>query len=428
MEGEYLKPDVKFIKEIARSGGDTLKKCYQCATCSVVCPQSPDGNPFPRKQMILAQWGLKDLLVKDPGIWVCHYCGDCTAHCPRGAKPGDVLNALRQFSIAHYSAPGILTNLVGKKSSLPILFGIPLVIFLTYIALQGGFPDSEKIVYANLFPQIKFIDPLFILLATFVVASTGGGSLKMWRDMSRSFPPVKEKSIGGSVVSTFVDIFKHSKFKECVVSKDRFLAHFFTFYGFVLLAITTAIIATIEWAAILGIKLPVHHNEILEPYKIFGIAIGSSVTPLDNVLFKLLANAGALALIVGISLVALNRLKKEEKGVYFDWLLIVVIFGLAISGIGSEVFRLANTPILAYSTYTIHLIFIFVLFAYLPFSKLAHMFYRTVALIYMDYSGRNEPVLVDGPAAEVKAVPVTEGTSKPQGVSGAPTEEAATAR
>jgi quinone-modifying oxidoreductase subunit QmoC len=402
MVDDIIKPDMEFIKHLKSSGGDTLKKCFQCATCSVVCPQSPEDGPFPRKEMIWAQWGLKERLIRDPAVWICHYCGDCNTHCPRGAKPGEVLNSIRQQSISHYSVPGFLTNLVGSKSFLPALFALPLAIFIGYIMMQGGFPDSGSIIYANLFPQIGFIDPLFITLAAIAVASVGLGSLRMWSDMKKSFPPVKKKSIIRSAISTLISIFTHSKFKECEVNKDRFLAHFFTFYGFVLLAITTAIISVLEWAPMLGIHLPVEHKEIAKPYAILGLDIHSSVTPLDSVIFKLIANTGAAVLIIGILLVVLNRLKKEEKGAYFDWLLILVIAGVALSGVGAEIFRWASVPILAYSTYTIHLVFIFVLFAYLPFSKLAHVFYRTVALVYLDYSGRADPVVVEAAAVEAE--------------------------
>jgi quinone-modifying oxidoreductase subunit QmoC len=410
MVDEYIKPDIEFIRDVRRSGGDTLKKCYQCATCSVTCPQSTDSNPFPRKEMIWAQWGLKDRLTKSPAVWVCHYCGDCTAHCPRGAKPGEVLNALRQFSIGSYSSPKFLTNLVGKKSFLPVLFGIPTLIFLSYILLQGGFPDTEKIVFANLFPQIGFIDPLFIALAVFVLLSAGSGSLKMWKDMNEMFPPVEKKSLIGSVLSTFISIFKHSKFNECLVNKNRFLAHLFTFYGFVFLFITTMIISVLEWAGLLGIHLPVHHNEISEPYTILGLKIASSVTPLDNILFKLLANFGAVILLLGITLVIKNRLTgdEESKGSYFDWLLILVIVGVGLTGFLTELIRLAGSAVPAYSMYTLHLIFVFVLFAYLPFSKLAHLFYRTVALIYLGYSGRAEPIVVEEKAIEAEEAPEPE--------------------
>ncbi|NOZ76273.1 MAG: heterodisulfide reductase subunit E [Euryarchaeota archaeon] len=394
MVDEYLKPDLDFIRKIKGAGGDTVKKCFQCATCSVVCPQAPEDNPFPRKEMIWTQWGLKDKLMKDPDVWICHYCGDCSAHCPRGAKPGEVLNAIRQQSISNYSTPGALTNLVGSKSFFPVLFLIPALIFFGMLGLKG-IPDGQ-IIFAKVFPQTTFIDPLFGLLALFVLASAGGGSLRMWKDMKAMFPPVKKKSVGGSAVSTVIEIFKHSKFYECIVNRDRAIAHMLTFYGFVLLFVTTMIIATAEWAGVLaGIELwkPVEFNG------------HHSVTPMSLTNpAKIIGNIGAVLLIAGIGLITLNRLKKDEKGAYFDWLLIITILGLAFSGLFTELTRLAGIAVAAYPMYAIHLIFVFVLFAYLPFSKLAHLFYRTVALIYLDYSGRNEPVVT----VEAEEVPEEE--------------------
>ena len=78
-EALLLQPDRRFVEDLVAAGGGDVKKCFQCATCSVVCELSEGRRRFPRKEMIWTQWGLKDRLMADPDVWLCHQCNDCTA-------------------------------------------------------------------------------------------------------------------------------------------------------------------------------------------------------------------------------------------------------------------------------------------------------------------------------------------------------------
>ncbi|MBA7614612.1 hypothetical protein ES703_21880 [subsurface metagenome] len=104
-----VQPDIRFIEEIKKSGNSDLSTCIQCGSCTAACSLSVSEERFPRKEMIWACWGLKDMLLADADLWLCHQCGDCTKTCPRGVRPGDVLAALRKYVMNHF-VPGDTRN------------------------------------------------------------------------------------------------------------------------------------------------------------------------------------------------------------------------------------------------------------------------------------------------------------------------------
>ncbi|MBE9550501.1 MAG: heterodisulfide reductase, partial [Proteobacteria bacterium] len=107
---------------------------------------------------------------------------------------------------------------------------------------------------------------------------------------------------------------------------------------------------------------------------------------------KFIGNLSALALGIGMLLVIFKRKKDEAEGTqvgsYADWSLIWMIVAVTVTGIVSEVTRLIGIGFVAYPVYFAHLVFVFCLFLYLPYSKLAHMVYRTTAMVYAKYTGR----------------------------------------
>jgi quinone-modifying oxidoreductase subunit QmoC len=360
MSEQVIKPDLNFVKEIIASGGESLKKCYQCSTCTVVCNVTPDDKPFPRKEMLYAQWGLKDKLISNPDVWLCHQCSDCTAHCPRGAKPGEVLGAIRKMTIKEYAPVGFLACMVGDFKYLLLLLALPLIIFLGIIGYRGnlyGFPEGE-IVYAKLIP-VPAIDTVFILAASFAALCFVLGIRKYWNAMSAGATP--KGNIVDSIKETIIEILAHKRFQKCNVTKARSTSHLLVFYSFAGLAVTTT------WAIVY----------------LYGFHWESPYPQYDPM--KILGNVSAVALLFGITLVTKNRLDNAEKaggGSYFDWLFIAVIYSIVLTGILSELLRLADIAPAAYPVYIVHLTSVFFLFAYAPFSKMAHMVYRTTAMVF----------------------------------------------
>ena len=378
MTDKYLiEPDIGFIKEIIGLGGDTLKKCFQCATCSVACPISPDTKPFPRKEMIAASWGLKDRLVGNPDIWLCHHCGDCTTKCPRGAKPGEVLGALRSYAITEYAAPKAIGKAVNDPKMLPLLMGIPVVIFLVLGLITGLLDFSPPlgehgISHGNFF-STWLVDMIFVPLAAWVVIIFAMGLKRFINDIHANAvlegkTGKKELDYVGLIKALFrviPTILKQDKFSECSENKDRDVAHWMVFLSFIGLFIVT----NVFFVALYGLQL---HG----PY--------SQLNPV-----KWLANISGVALVIGSILMIKNRLSKtDQTSVYKDWYLLGLVLGLGLTGMLTEMTRLAGMANVTYFMYFVHLVFVFNLFAFLPFSKLAHLVYRSVAMAYNEYSGR----------------------------------------
>ena len=376
MADKYLvEPDIEFVKEVIGLGGDTLKKCFQCATCSVACPISPENKPFPRKEMIAASWGLKDKLVGNMDIWLCHNCGDCSTLCPRGANPGDVLGAIRSYAITEYAAPKFIGKAVNDPKKLPVLLGIPVVVFLVLGFITGLLdftPGGDQIVHSHFFSS-WLVDMIFIPLTAWVVVVFGIGLKRFVNDMHENAvlegkTDKKELEIGGLIRALFTvlpTILKHNKFSECLENKDRTTAHLMVFYSFIGLFIVTNIFFVVLYVF-----------QIHGPY--------SQLNPV-----KWLANVCGIALVIGSSLMIKNRMgKTDQVSTYKDWYLLWLVFGLGASGMLTEMTRLAGIAGLSYALYFIHLIFVFNLFMFIPFSKLAHLVYRTVAMAYAEYGNR----------------------------------------
>jgi quinone-modifying oxidoreductase subunit QmoC len=385
-EATVIKPNLAFVNEIIKGGGESLKKCYQCATCSVVCNVTPDGNPFPRKEMVLAQWGQKDKLITSPDVWLCHQCSDCTAYCPRGAKPGEVLNAIRKQSIKHVAMVPFFAKVATDAKLIWLLFAIPMVLFYVILMVLGNANFSAPRAEGNIMAYHKFvpvpvIDTVFILTAIFAAASAFVGIKRLWSGMKAQAGEMKSTgNLVGDIIASVTQILAHSKFADCNVNRVRQWGHMLLFYSFAGLAVvTTWAIVYLYGFELLGIQPfgPFHFGE--SPYP-------------NSDPVKILAFISSIAFAAGVVILLINRFAKAGKagmGSYFDWIFLLIVIGVGATGMLSWALRLADVSA-GYLVYYFHLVFVWSLFAYAPYSKFAHLFYRTTAMVFAKYSGRDK--------------------------------------
>jgi quinone-modifying oxidoreductase subunit QmoC len=381
-----VEPDLEFIRQVSAAGGDTLKKCFQCATCSGVCSITPESRPFPRKEMIWASWGLKDKLISDPDVWLCHQCGECSVRCPRSAKPADTLGAIRNYMFKNFTFPRFLGTWLSEPKYLPLVFGVPIVWLLIMLAAAGtlGRIPSGEIEFAKFLPH-GYLYGVFITATHLAALFLAISLVRFWKllgtsaiSSSTDLRGPTQGNLVASLTATIKEILTQAKFKMCQENIHRHLGHLFIMYGFLSVAVGTGI----AFLMMYGLNIPPPFAQWTPP--------------------KILGHLGLIALIIGLVLVIQHRLstagnERVSKATYQDWYLLLVLLAVAVTGILVELIRFAGIAWLAYWGYIVHLVFVFGLIAYFPYSKFAHMFYRFVAILHSKYTGR------DATAAKVSA-------------------------
>ena len=361
-------------------GGERAARCYQCATCSSVCQLAPANAPFPRRQILWAQWGMEDRLMGDAGPWLCHQCNDCSVRCPREVNPGDIMASVRAMVVEKLATPAFLGKLVGNaKKTWPLLVLGPLVYWLVLLGATGvhiplvndalsaadGRFHYEHFVPHNLIYITYFSATFFVLLMMFFSGS------KYWKMLGAN--QERTGSLIGALIPAFIDIGTHKKFATCDrgVPKRRW-GHFLVMWGFVGAAITSG------FAVVYLYRDTVFFSWLKLGY--------SYPVPITHWV-KWLGNISAVALVLGGLLLWLNRRTTGDKLVgvttAFDRFFLWVVLTVIATGVFTEVFRfIAVPPILACAVYVIHLGIVLTLFLTLPYSKFAHILYRTLAMAH----------------------------------------------
>ena len=361
--------DLDWKRRIIGLDAPDLSLCYQCGTCTAVCPVSTADNPFPRKEMVWVQWGMKDRALGDASIWLCHQCGTCNSYCPRDAKPSNVMAALRDYSITHYAVPAFMGRALGHPRYLPLLVALPAVIFLGILSWLGhlwAWPEGQ-IVFSKFIP-IAFIEVTFVASIALSLVGAALGGARYWRAMNAQASARDGRASGAGLAATLVDILKHRRFEQCgeapgtreTRKEHLHRTHLAVFYGFLGLVATTTAVGIGIYAFGYLTPWPFWH-----PVKILGNVSGLAVILAAAVfLWRRVADAG-----------------RAGKSTYSDWLFLSILALTTLTGFLSQWLRLGGLRA-AYVMYFVHLLFIFFLLVYVPYSKFAHLIYRSLAMLH----------------------------------------------
>lgn len=394
-EKAILGTDIEFLNFLRKHGGETMKKCYQCATCSVACALSPKEYAFPRKEMIYASFGLKDKLISDPDIWLCHGCMDCSQQCPRGARPADLMGAIRTFIYRNFAIPKFMGTALSSPKYLPFLFLFSMLVIFTLVLItniiahngdMNLFAVREDILKYEDFIHKLSIEALFIPGNILIFTLAGLGLRNYWKSMTLTSQKKSQKSFFKAFWQVLGDFLAHKKFDKCPTNSNRHYSHLYAFYGFIGTMIATGLVVIgeiyhygeklhIDFLKSISFYLPYPMN-LIHPVKLLGLISGTF-------------------LVIGLILFIIKRIKtaeREGKSTYNDWLFLWVILGVGVTGM-LIVFLRMSLPIdlawIAYISYFIHLTLVFFLLWFMPYSKFAHMIYRFLGLIFLKMHNRD---------------------------------------
>jgi ferredoxin len=370
---DRLNPDL--LLDMRKHGELSIEKCFNCGNCTAICPLSANGETFPRRLIRYAQLGLEAPLLGSRELWLCYACGECTETCPRQADPGEFMAVARRYAVARYDPLGLARVLFTRP-----LLGVPLLVLLgVLIALV--FYTSHGVMRGDALRLFEFLPAAAIHdLGVGVMALVGlaglAGVVNMLRCLRRqsvgtASPPAGRRWARALWDTLGSEVLAQRRYRmDCRTEADRrpwfrqrWLVHGLMLWGFLGLLAATGLDYGLALAGVkpIGAWVPLWY-----PVRLLGTVAGLSM-------------AG------GTSIAILDRLRKADvatsRSSPADWTLLVFLWLAGTSGLVLEgAIYLARPAPWAYWLLLGHVAVSVELLLLLPFTKLAHALYRTVAV------------------------------------------------
>jgi quinone-modifying oxidoreductase subunit QmoC len=344
-------------------GGAKLAKCYNCGTCTAICPVTQEGTEFPRSLIRYAILGAEDKLLSSARPWLCYYCGDCTKECPRDADPAEFMMALRRYLTSRYDWTGFSSLLYLSKKAELIAIMVLAAITGLFIYLFHGPVVLNRTELAT-FAPLEVVEAGDLVIFAILAFLLSTNIFRMYRFIMRSGDakrrPISIKTYITELAKTLpIHFFTQKKLANCS-DRKYWLYHMIFFSGYV-----TSFVLFMFLLRYTQTNMPfLFYN----PLSIVGIA-------------------ATAALILASGIVIYGRIRKIRPVWKFshptDWMFIVLLVLTVATGVFTGVFRSIGIPLATYLTYSVHLMVVApFLILEVPFAKWSHLAYRPFAIYF----------------------------------------------
>ncbi len=377
--------DTGVLRDMKTYGAFDISACFNCGNCTAVCPLSQDSVAFPRRMIRYAQLGQKTNVIASRELWLCYYCAECSDTCPRQAEPGEFMASARRFAIAGFDpttiARRLYTSTAFTWSLLAAVFAALVVVLLAWSpGWPSGRADSEALLT---FVPYETIHWLGIAVGVIAVAVTVATVVNMLWSISRapvpgglglpttkaeSFPLKQAVTALGTAIG---EVFGQARYRDCDAEKTtapaplpvrRWVVHYAIMIGMIGLALATVLDYFF--------KTPGSHVAIWSPARLLGTV------------------AGAL-LVYGTTVAVIQRLRKTDKytshSLLSDWLFLAFLWAIGLTGFILEVADYATLSSWVGVVFLVHIALAMELILLLPFTKLAHIVYRPLAIWFTEF-------------------------------------------
>lgn len=380
-----VNPD--FIETIKRYGAFDVNACFSCGNCTAICNLTDRTDVFPRRLIHYGQLGLKDELLSSKELWTCYYCGECSQTCPREAEPGEYMAAVRRYAISKLDFSG-LSGLLYRLPIFNVAFTILLGVFLgLFIVVFSGMErklimDQQVLRYFD-YLSARVLHDLGLTIFAFIGLVAIIGVIRMFIMISKA---EKAKGVHFSLIkfvkrairAIFIELIYQKRYQKCSDDSDKpwylrqWFIHGTMLWGFMILWIVTGthwmmdLARQVEWLPDIFKKATGTHISLLHPLRFFG-------------------TIGGILLMYGASLTIWKRLRRSDKysshTFVSDWSFLLLLWFSGLTGFFLEIALYMTMPQnWAYYMLLIHVTISMELLLLWPFTKFAHVFYRSIAI------------------------------------------------